>query len=639
MAGERRTRGCANCLARYPLLAVAAILAVGSGCTQESGCGRVTIAEMTWASAAIAAHVQSIVLREGYGCQPELLPGDTVPTVTSMSERGEPDIAPEVWMNSVRTVVQRSVAEGRLKIAGDAISDGGTEGWWVPEYVVEQYPEMTSVEAVLARPDLFPDNEVPGKGRFYTCPPGWACQIIDSNLFRAYEMEEAGFLMFNPGSGEGLSAAIAKAYERREPIFASYWSPTSLLSRYRMRRLSGVPHDPKTWPCITSVDCAEPVRNMYPDVVVQKVVTSSLADRSPEAFTFVSRFSWSNVFVSELLLWKDEHQATARETAEYFLENHESVWTAWVDPAVAARVRAGSQAARTAVDPSREFPTLDEESLRSLKKAIDGRYRSFSREYGDAIEGLFDPLLGLLILFEEVLVAAPWWLVLAALIGLCYGASRSIRLTIAVGVAFLLIGYLGMWDDTMRTLAIIVVSTLLTVAAGIPLGISMARSDRVQSAMSPILDVMQTMPVFVYLIPVVMLFGLGKIPGLIAVVVYALPPVIRLTNLGIRLVSEEVLEAADAFGTDSWRLLLHVQLPLALPNIMAGINQTIMMALSMVVIASMIGVRGLGQPVLQAVTNQYFALGLLNGTAVVALAIVFDRITQNYGRRVRARRL
>jgi glycine betaine/proline transport system permease protein len=166
----------------------------------------------------------------------------------------------------------------------------------------------------------------------------------------------------------------------------------------------------------------------------------------------------------------------------------------------------------------------------------------------------------------------------------------------------------------------------------------MSRSDRVQAIMTPILDIMQTMPIFVYLIPVVMLFGLGKIPGLIAVVIYAVPPVIRLTNLGIRLVDKEVLEAADAFGADTWRRLFGVQLPLALPNIMAGVNQTIMMALSMVVIASMIGVKGLGQPVLQAVTNQYFALGLFNGAAVVGLAIVFDRITQSYGRRIQTSR-
>ena len=282
------------------------------------------------------------------------------------------------------------------------------------------------------------------------------------------------------------------------------------------------------------------------------------------------------------------------------------------------------------------FPTLGEQLLRSVRRAFDEAYRSFSREYGEVIEAIFDPLLYLLVWFERLLLATPWWLVIAAVCALCYAATRSRKLVAWTLVTLLGIGLLDMWEDTMRTLAIISVSTLTTIALGVPLGIAMSRSDRLQTIFTPVMDVMQTMPIFVYLIPVVMLFGLGKIPGVIAVVIYAIPPVIRLTNLGIRLVPEDVLEASDAFGASRRDKLVQVQLPLALPNIMAGINQTIMMALSMVVIASMIGVRGLGQPVLEAVTNQYFALGILNGAAVVALAILFDRMTQAYGRRLRA---
>ena len=186
----------------------------------------------------------------------------------------------------------------------------------------------------------------------------------------------------------------------------------------------------------------------------------------------------------------------------------------------------------------------------------------------------------------------------------------------------------------MSTLAIISVATLLCIVIGIPIGILMSRSNRTQAIITPILDVMQTIPSFVYLIPVVMLLGIGKVPGLIAVCIYALPPIVRLTNLGIRLVDRDVLEAADAFGASPRQKLWGVQVPLALPNIFAGVNQTIMMALSMVVIASMIGVRGLGRPVLQAVTNQYLAQGLLYGLAIVALAIIFDRVSQAYGKRL-----
>ena len=205
-------------------------------------------------------------------------------------------------------------------------------------------------------------------------------------------------------------------------------------------------------------------------------------------------------------------------------------------------------------------------------------------------------------------------------------------------LSFLAIGYFGMWQDTMSTLAIISVATLLCIAVGIPLGILMARSDRMQTAITPVLDIMQTIPAFVYLIPVVMLLGIGKVPGLIAVCIYAIPPIVRLTNLGIRLVEKEALEAADAFGADYRQKLFGVQIPLALPNIFAGVNQTIMMALSMVVIASMIGVAGLGVPVLRSISNQYLALGLMNGLAIVALAIIFDRVSQRFGQRLQRHR-
>ena len=284
------------------------------------------------------------------------------------------------------------------------------------------------------------------------------------------------------------------------------------------------------------------------------------------------------------------------------------------------------------------FPAMTPDALRSVTRSIDAGYLSFSRAFGDAIERFFDPLLLLLIWFEQILLRTPWVIIILALGLIAYGASRNLRLVAGVLVAFLLIGYFGMWENTMRTLAIILVCTVIALVIGIPTGIWMSRSERVQAIITPVLDVMQTMPIFVYLIPVVMLLGLGKIPGMLAVVVYAIPPVIRLTNLGIRLVDKDVIEAADAFGAGAWQKLARVQLPLALPNIMAGINQTIMMALSMVVIASMIGVKGLGQPVLQAVTNQYFALGLFNGLAVVGLAIVFDRVSQSYGKRLQQHR-
>ncbi len=284
------------------------------------------------------------------------------------------------------------------------------------------------------------------------------------------------------------------------------------------------------------------------------------------------------------------------------------------------------------------FPTMNDDTLRALKRVIDDGFRSFTRAYGSSIESFFSPLQTFLIWAEQLLTRTPWPLVILAIAGIAWVASRSWRIVAGTVLTLLLIGWFDMWIDTMRTISMIFVCTLVSIALGLPLGILMARSNRLRNVVSPILDVMQTLPSFVYLIPVVMLLGIGRVPGLIAVVIYALPPMIRLTDLGIRLVDRDTLEAADAFGSSSWQKLWKVQMPLALPTIMAGINQTIMMALAMVVIASMIGVQGLGQPVLRAISNQYFTLGVFNGLAIVGIAIMFDRVSQAYGRRIQKHR-
>jgi len=276
--------------------------------------------------------------------------------------------------------------------------------------------------------------------------------------------------------------------------------------------------------------------------------------------------------------------------------------------------------------------------MMSSRNCIDAAFKDFTREFGNNIESFFDPLLTFLIVIEKLLLATPWPVFLAVAGALAWLGSRSIKVSLGVMSAFFIIGFLDMWDPMISTVTMISAATLLCLALGIPLGIWMSRSDRAQSWITPVLDIMQTIPSFVYLIPVVMMLGIGKVPGLIAVCIYAMPPIVRLTNLGIRLVNKEAMEAADAFGATYRQRLFMVQIPLALPNIFAGINQTIMMALAMVVIASMIGVAGLGLPVLQAVQNQYLSMGMLNGLAIVALAVIFDRVSQAFGTRIQKHR-
>ncbi|AZY49852.1 ABC transporter permease [Bordetella avium] len=272
---------------------------------------------------------------------------------------------------------------------------------------------------------------------------------------------------------------------------------------------------------------------------------------------------------------------------------------------------------------------------KAVRGAIDGFVDHLVTNYADTLEALASPVLKVLIWLEQLLRTSPWWSVVLATIVIAWLVSRRIGFSLAMGALLCVLGLLGLWDAGMQTLALMIMAAGLSVMIGIPVGIVMARVNWLRSIMLPVLDVMQTMPSFVYLIPVVMLFGLGKIPALIATVIYAVPPLIRLTDLGIRLVDREVLEASRAFGANSRQQLFGVQLPLALPNIMAGVNQTTMMALSMVVIASMIGARGLGYEVLLGINRLEVGRGLVAGLGIVVLAVLFDRITQSYGQRVR----
>jgi len=285
-----------------------------------------------------------------------------------------------------------------------------------------------------------------------------------------------------------------------------------------------------------------------------------------------------------------------------------------------------------------KFPVMERSALAELRKGIDFVFRDFSRSYGDSIEAFFDPLLFFLVKLEKLMMNTPWPIIIIIICSLAWIGSRNWKLVLGTAISFFLIGYFGMWKDCMATVAIITVCVIICMTVGIPVGVLMARSNRVEKTMLPILDMMQTIPSFVYLIPILMLLGIGKVPGLIAICIYAVPPIIRLTNLGIREVDKETIEACEAFGATKLQKLKTVQIPLALPTVFAGVNQTIMMALAMVVIASMIGVKGLGVPILRAVMNQYLALGLFNGLAIVAIAIIFDRISQEYGRRIQKHR-
>lgn len=263
-------------------------------------------------------------------------------------------------------------------------------------------------------------------------------------------------------------------------------------------------------------------------------------------------------------------------------------------------------------------------------EAIDRGFRSFAVSADVILSFIRNGLNSLLSSINSVLTFFPWWVYVIAVFLIGYQQSKRFRTGTVYAVMLYLIGMVGLWDLMIITLGIILASVLISLLLGFPIGVLISTNDRASNIVRPILDTMQTMPIFVYLIPAVLLFGLGRVPGVMATVIYAIVPIIRLTNLGIRQVNEEVVEAAKAFGSTPLQSMVKVQIPQAFPTIMAGVNQTLMMAMAMVVTTSMIGVAGLGLEVLMSVNRIEVGRGLVSGTAVVIVAILLDRLSQGW---------
>lgn len=322
-------------------LALLGLIAVAPAAYAQEDCGSVSIAEMNWASAGLAAWVDKIILEEGYGCEVELVTGDTVPTFTSMNEKGEPAVAPELWVNAVKVPLDAAVDEGRIVIASEILTDGGVEGFWVPTKLAEEHGIKT-IEDALARPELFPGAEDASRGAFFNCPSGWACQIITQNQTRALDIEGKGFDLVDSGSAAGLDGSIARAFNRDEGWLGYYWAPTAILGKYDMTRLElGVENDKEAWDNCTVVNnCPDPELNEWPRSDVFTAVTKEFADTNAVTMDYLGKRAWSNATVNELLAWMGDNQATNEDGAWYFLENYEDIWTPWVSDEVATAVKA-----------------------------------------------------------------------------------------------------------------------------------------------------------------------------------------------------------------------------------------------------------------------------------------------------------
>jgi glycine betaine/proline transport system substrate-binding protein len=318
----------------------AGLLTIG-GAASAQECGTVTIANMNWQSAEVLASIDKFILTEGYGCDAELVVGDTVPSLTSMIEKGEPDVAPEGWVDLLPDVVNKGIADGKIVSVSEALSDGAVQGWWIPKYVADAHPDIKTIDDALKHPELFPAPEDPSKGAVHNGPQGWGGTVVTGQFFKAYEAEKKGFVLVDTGSAAGLDGSLAKAYERKEGWVGYYWAPTAILGKYEMVKLEyGAPFDEAEWKrCNTVAECADPKPNEWPKDSVQTLVTTQFAERAGPALDYLKARSWSNATVNKLLAWMTDNQATGEEGAEYFLENNEDIWTKWVTPEVAEKVK------------------------------------------------------------------------------------------------------------------------------------------------------------------------------------------------------------------------------------------------------------------------------------------------------------
>ncbi|MCP8897114.1 ABC transporter substrate-binding protein [Shinella daejeonensis] len=329
----------------YKLLSALGLLGfLGCGSVvQAAECGSLTIADMNWQSAEVLAGLDSFVLTHGFGCSVEMVAGDTVPTIMTMAEKGQPDIMSEAWVEKLPQVVERGVAEGTLVIAAKALPDGGQNGWWIPKYLADAHPDIKTIADALKHPELFPEPEGSGKGAVYNGPQGWGGTVVTAQLFKAFEAEKAGFMLIDPGSAAGLDGSISKANERKEGWIGFYWSPTALLGKYDMVRLdNGVSRDDEEWKRCTTVEtCPDPKPNGWRLENVYTLVSKRFADAaSPEVMDYLNKRSWSNDTVNKLMLWMTDNQADGEDGARHFLKENPDIWKTWVSPEAAARIEA-----------------------------------------------------------------------------------------------------------------------------------------------------------------------------------------------------------------------------------------------------------------------------------------------------------
>jgi len=333
-----------TCLTLALLAGVSVMTTAQTANAQSNDCSNVAIASMNWQSGEFLAALDKFILDNGYGCQSDIVSGDTVIMITSMVEKGTPDILPETWSNQLpEELLKGNIDQGKLVVAADVFREGAMHGWFIPKYTADAHPDIKTIDDALKRKDVFPYAEDASKGAFYNGPTGWFISMLNGQLFKAYEAQEADFVLVDPGSAAGLDGSLVKAYERGENWLGYYWTPSSMLGKYEMVQLDyGVEHDAAEWVrCTTIAECPDPKRNAVLPDRVMTVVSGGFAGRvDDDVMAYLNARAWDNDTINKILAWMTDNQATGEEATKYFLKEYESVWANWVSGEAAAKIKA-----------------------------------------------------------------------------------------------------------------------------------------------------------------------------------------------------------------------------------------------------------------------------------------------------------
>ncbi len=299
---------------------------------QANECGEVSLMQADWGSAQIVSAVAKFLMEEGYGCDVTTVPLSTNPALASVAETGEPDVLTEIWTNGA-PAYEGLVESGKIIPVTEVLSDGGVEGFYVPNYLVEAHPELATIEGIAANPELVGN-------RFHNCPEGWTCLNVSTNLMKASGLLEAGVENFVHGSGETLAASIAAAFENKEPWFGFYWAPTSVLGKYPMTLVDMGPHDPEKHACNITAECASPAMSAFPRSVVVTVLSKDFMAENADITTLMTNLSFTNAQMGETLAWVEDNKASYDEGAAHFLSTYKDVWGSWLNDAAREKLSA-----------------------------------------------------------------------------------------------------------------------------------------------------------------------------------------------------------------------------------------------------------------------------------------------------------